>query len=371
VAIRAAPLGKWTGRIDTDSLKLAHPIEDVVARYGIELKRQGRGLVGRCPFHADGGRPNLTIFPATRSWFCFRCCLGGDVIKFIMLAEDIGFMEAVGRLRQAGDVALGLLRVVPQQAPRPVSAASGERDADELAVLQAAVTIYHHTLFAEPRALAYLAQRGLDRATIEQCRLGYASGDRLAAYLRWHRLSIGAALRVGLVTHTGAEFLAERIVVPDLCSGRPVWLIGRLLVDTPADDVPVHLGLPGPKPLLGLDQARRSPTVVVVEGSFDWLTLTMWGYPVVATLGTHVRADLVEELRTFQRQFLVLDNDGSGFEATVALQEQLGPTAIPVGLPDRMKDPSQLAAQPDGPQQFAAALLQAVGQLPTDRAEAD
>jgi DNA primase len=106
--------------------------------------------------------------------------------------------------------------------------------------------------------------------------------------------------------------------------------------------------------------------VVVTEGSFDYLTLRMWGYPVVATLGTHLRADLVDALRTFQRQFLVLDSDDAGFEAALMLQHQLVDSAIPVALPDGIKDPSQLATQPDGREQFAAALLQAVGQLPAE-----
>ncbi|MBV9899277.1 MAG: hypothetical protein JO020_34405, partial [Chloroflexi bacterium] len=42
---------------------MEHPIAEVVAQYGIDLRRSGSALVGRCPFHADGGRPNLTLFP--------------------------------------------------------------------------------------------------------------------------------------------------------------------------------------------------------------------------------------------------------------------------------------------------------------------
>ncbi len=363
MAINVARPADRARRIDTAALKLAHPLEDVVARYGIELKRQGRSLVGRCPFHADGGRPNLHLFAATQTWYCFRCCLGGDVVRFVMLAENVGFLEAVERLAGA---TMGTVRVLPKHVPRPAPAAIGERDVDELAVLQAAVTLYHHTLLAEPRALAYLSGRGLDRATIEQCGLGFATGDQLAAYLRWQRLPIGPALRVGVLTRGGAEFLAGRIVVPEIRDGRPVWLIGRVLDEAPADDVTVHLGLRGSKPLLGLEHARHSPTVIVVEGSFDYLTLRMWRYPVVATLGTHLRADLIETLRAFSRQLLVLDNDDPGLEATLILQQQLGDTAIPVALPDAIKDPSQLATRPDGREQFAAALLQAVGQLPAD-----
>ena len=347
------------------ALKQAHPIEDVVARYGVELKRQGRTFLARCPLHADAGRPNLTVFPATQSWYCFRCCQGGDVVKFVMLTEEVGFIDAVQRL--TGSMP-GPLRVAPKRSSPAVPATDGDRGPEELTVLQAAVTLYHHTLLSDSRALAYLSGRGLDRTTIEQCRLGYATGDQLACYLRWHRLPVAPALRVGLLTRGGTEFLAGRVVVPDLRDGRPAWLIGRVLDKAPADDTPVHLGLPGAKPLLGLHQACHSPTVVVTEGSFDYLTLRMWGYPVVATLGTHLRADLVDELQAFQRQFLVLDNDDAGLEATLVLQQQLGETAIPVALPDGVKDPSQLGAQPDGREQFAAALLQAVGQLPAEGA---
>jgi DNA primase len=55
-------------RVDTAALKSAHPIADVVARYGVDLRPCGRTLVGRCPFHADQGRPNLTVYPATASY---------------------------------------------------------------------------------------------------------------------------------------------------------------------------------------------------------------------------------------------------------------------------------------------------------------
>src|SRR5712692_9283356 len=62
---------------------------------------QGRALVGRCPFHADGGRPNLHAFPASQTWWCFRCGIGGDVLKFVMLAEEVSFREAADRLGAA------------------------------------------------------------------------------------------------------------------------------------------------------------------------------------------------------------------------------------------------------------------------------
>jgi DNA primase len=354
----ASPIGG--NRVDTEALKLAHPIEEVVARYGVELKRQGRAMVGRCIFHADGGRPNLHIYADSQSWRCYRCGIGGDVVAFVMHAEDVGFREAVDRLTGGHQ---GPVRPTPRPAPAPLQASRGRngRTADELAVLQAATNFYHSNLLAEPRALDYLAQRGIVLATARQYRLGFAAADQLLPFLHWQRLPLGAALHLGLLTRAGHEFMADRIVVPELCAGQPVWLIGRALGEDLADDVPKYLGLPGAKPLLGWDQARGSTTVCVVEGVFDVLTVRQWGYPVLGLLGTSVRPDQIDHLRAFARSYLVLDTDDAGVEATLALQETIGPTAVAVALPEDVKDPAELALRPDGQAVFAEALLRAVG----------
>jgi DNA primase len=143
-----------------------------------------------------------------------------------------------------------------------------------------------------------------------------------------------------------------------------VWLIGRRLDSGAGDDAPKYLGLPGRKPLLGWDQARTQPAVVLVEGVFDFLTLRMWGYPVLALLGTDLRQDLVADLRTLGRVYLVLDNDDAGLEAAWRLQQQIGPTAVAVALPEGIKDVAELAPRPDARALFAGALLEAVGVTP-------
>jgi DNA primase len=114
------------------------------------------------------------------------------------------------------------------------------------------------------------------------------------------------------------------------------------------------LSLPGSKPLLGLEQVGTSPSVIAVEGVFDWLTLRSWGYPAVALLGTHAHSDMVERMRSFQRVYLVLDQDNAGLEATMRLVDVLGPAAIPVALPDGIKDVPELAPRVDGQRLFAS-----------------
>src|SRR5581483_8415562 len=103
-------------RIDTDELKRAHPVEEIVARYGIELRPVGRALVGRCPLHAAGGRPNLHVYPGNRSWYCYRCTVGAHVISFVMRLERLGFHDAVARLE---GVSLVDCPTPPRPARRP------------------------------------------------------------------------------------------------------------------------------------------------------------------------------------------------------------------------------------------------------------
>ena len=297
-------------------------------------------------------------------------------MRFVELSEGLGFREAAEVL--AGSPA-ALSRFAHPSAPHrappagPTPTPSLERHSDELVALRAATSLYHRRLLTDSVALEYVGQRGLDRAAIETCQIGYAAGDELVPFLRWRRIELGPALRVGLLDRCGQEFLAGRIVIPELRDGQPVWLAGRLVGDTETPIIeageeppPKYLVLRGSKPLLGANTLRGSEAVIVVEGVFDVLTLRQWGYPAVALLGTHARPDILEQLRGFRRIYLVLDHDDGGIEATLRLADLLGAAAIPVALPDGTKDVAQLAPRPDGQMVFASALLEAVGALEPD-----
>lgn len=340
-------------RIDTDALKRSRPITEVVASYGIELRANGRTLVGRCPFHTDGGRPNLHVYPTTESFYCYRCGIGGDAITFVERIESVNFREAVTRLGGCTAATSRLPRISPVPTRRRVRSTSW--GVEEWACLAAAVELYHNRLLTDSHALAYVERRGLERETLQKCQVGYAAGDELAAYLRWRRVPIRAALRIGLLRHGGDELMAGRIVVPEIRGGRPVWLIGRELDD---GNGPKYLGLSGPKRLLGWESASRAQVVFVVEGVFDWLTLQQWARPSLALLGTHVRSTTVEALRRFERIHLVLDSDPAGHEATGRLLDALGPAAVPISLAG-VKDVAELATDPDGPARFSQAVLAA------------
>jgi DNA primase len=331
-------------------------LADVVAKYGIELRRSGSAQIGRCPFHADGGRPNLTVY--AQKWICYRCGERGDVIDFVRQMEHLGFRDAVARLSDTRS-APGRHRL----RSRPMWTTPARRprlEPEELEVLAAAVELYANRLLGEERPLVYLAQRGFQRSLLERYRVGFAAGGELVAYLRWRRLPLAPALRAGLLDRDGREIFHNRIVVPEWRQGQPRWLIGRRL-DSPeltGGHDHKYLGLRGSKPLLGWEEAVAAGPgqVTVVEGPLDWLTLRAWGVPALGLCGSLVRPAVLAGLERFARVYLALDADDGGEAGSQRLLAALGARALRVHLPEGCKDVAELAPRPDGATLFAAAL---------------
>lgn len=76
-----------------EQVRSALNIVDVIGSY-VEVRRQGRGFVARCPFH-DDRRPSMQVNPERQSWKCWVCDVGGDVFSFVMQREGMSFPEAL------------------------------------------------------------------------------------------------------------------------------------------------------------------------------------------------------------------------------------------------------------------------------------
>lgn len=325
---------------DLERLKREHPIEQVVTDHGVALRRSGMHLVGRCPFHRDD-RPSLVVYPETRSFFCFGCRAGGDVIDFVRRAGNLGFREAVERLdpssrRQIKDAEVG-------------ESLSHE---DQL-IFQAACNIYHQALLWSEEALAYLARRGVSTGLARRCRLGYGDGKSLRAWLERRGAGFGAARDLGLLDGRGGETMTARIVIPELRGGRCTWLVGRTLAD---DQRPKYWGVARPKPIMGYEHVRGRPCVIVTEGPFDYLTGLGWRLPICALVGTHVRPERLAFLGDARQVILAFDNDEPGRSAAAELARRLGATARVLALPAGVKDLSELGQRPDGRATFLGLL---------------
>jgi len=317
---------------DIDTIKRRNPIEEVVARHGVQLRRSGLHLSGRCPFH-DDEHPSFVVYPETASFHCFGCRVSGDVIDFVRRADGLSFRDALDRLSD------GAVPARPNRVPE-------ERlSLDDRMILTAACAVYHETLLQTPKALGYVEERGIGLALVRRCRLGYSDGRSLRQYLRRHRLSLRRATQMGLLWRDGGETMAGRIVIPELRGGQCIWMMGRTLDDARQ---PKYRGLSMPKPILGYERVRGRPRVFVTEGAFDYLTGVSWGLSICALLGTHVRAERLAFLQRARRVFIAFDSDEPGREAASDLARRLGARARFVELPDGVKDLNDLGRRPDG-----------------------
>ena len=123
--------------VDVDAVRAAHPIEEVVARSGVDLIRRGHGYMACCPFH-DDSTASLSVGGIPDRFHCFGCGASGDVIDYVRRLEGITFLEAVHVLEAGSAFPNG--RSVPSARPsapapahRPVTPASRVYEVNNLA----------------------------------------------------------------------------------------------------------------------------------------------------------------------------------------------------------------------------------------------
>jgi DNA primase (bacterial type) len=89
-----------------EEIKKALPVERVLARY-VTLRRTGRTLQARCPFH-DDRTPSFTVYPESSRATCFGCGWQGDIVDFVQkitgctTSEALQTLEEMRGVRSAG-----------------------------------------------------------------------------------------------------------------------------------------------------------------------------------------------------------------------------------------------------------------------------
>jgi DNA primase catalytic core len=297
-------------------------LERLVTGDGVELRRKGADLIGRCPFH-DDKTPSLVITPSKNLWHCLGACrAGGSVIDWVMRSRNVSFRHAVEILR--GDV-LPVRQGSAAILPGPIVPTAGD---DEL--LAQVVAYYHETLKDSPEALAYLEKRGIrsDEA-IERFKIGY--GNRTLGYRLSGRKERERLERLGIIRESGHEHFHGSLVIPILNEhgrvlgmyGRKVTPIAKLRRGTPA-----HLYLPGPhRGVFNVAALASDKTVILCEALVDALTFWCAGYRnVISSYGiegfTPAHLNAFRRYRT-ERVLIAYDHDEAGDRAAGELAETL------------------------------------------------
>ncbi|MHB8660146.1 MAG: CHC2 zinc finger domain-containing protein [Solirubrobacteraceae bacterium] len=323
---------------EVERLKDEVALERLVEAAGVELRRQGKDLVGCCPFH-DDRTPSLVISPAKNLWHCLGACqAGGSVIDWVMRTEGVSFRHAVELLRDG---------VAPSRVSGPAPTRSTvtklpsplERAADDRELLGRVVGFYQRTLRESAEALGYLERRGLRHPDlVERFRLGYANrtlGYRLPAKNRQAGADLrGRLQRLGVLRESGHEHLSGSLVIPVLdVDGAVVQLYGRKIRDDLRAGTPAHLYLPGPhRGVLNREALSASREVIVCESLIDALSFWCHGHRHV-TAAYGVQGFTAEHLAAFKdhgvgRVLIAYDSDDAGDQAAAKLADRLGGEGI-------------------------------------------
>ena len=332
-----------------DEVKYRNKIEDVVASY-VNLKRAGSVYQGLCPFHSEK-TPSFTVFPNTETFHCFGCGAGGDIISFIMRAENLEYLGAVEFLAKRAGLEM------------PDAAGDAKSETIKRARLyemnRAAAVFFNRALYTPESEAAreYLKKRGLSRAAVKRFGLGYAPNrfDALSEYMHslgYRDEELKEAFLCGKSERTGGyyDYFRGRIMFPIIDNFSNVIAFGgRALGDEKpkylnTSDTPVFKKS---RNLFALNFARNAcaQSLILCEGYMDVIAVNMAGFPnAVATLGTALTAEQARVMAKYTKK-VILSYDSD--EAGVAAAKRAIPILTDVGLEVKMlrmegaKDPDE------------------------------
>ncbi|MFL2019251.1 MAG: DNA primase [Weissella hellenica] len=303
-------------------------IIDVVSPY-VQLKKQGRNLFGKCPFHEER-TPSFSVNEEKQIFHCFSCGRGGNAFSFLMEIENMSFPQAVAKLAPQAGVAIDDSYLNNQTNVQVDSETKALRD-----LYAEATRLYHHLLVntdSGEQALAYLTARGLDESTIDAFMLGYApEGNILYEYFQTQKIDYQLLRKSELFVEWSDGSLHDRFTERVLftirdSSGHPIAFSGRKL--TSDDDVPKYVNSPE-SPLfnksselfnldLAKDTIKKQKTVILFEGFMDVIAAFQSGIANgVASMGTSLTIEQVQQLsRLADKISITYDSDMAGQKAT-------------------------------------------------------
>ena len=310
-----------------EEVRDAADIVEVVSDY-VKLKRSGSGFTGLCPYHNEK-TPSFHVTPRLGIFKCFGCGESGDVFKFVMDQDGIGFTEAIRQLADRYGV------FIPEEEQTEEQGETHQLKEGIYHALKFAGVYFYRNLIENPdakKAMEYLEQRGYPMEVIKSFGLGYApsGGDDL-----WK-----AAKNAGI----DEQYLAEADLIKPSQRGEGFYdtFRGRLMfpIFSPTNKVIAFAGrvLGNEKTAKYINSAqtkvynksevvygvnfakneiRKHKEVILVEGYTDVITLNQHGISnVVASSGTALTPGQMKILHRYgDRIVMIYDADNAGQNA--------------------------------------------------------
>ncbi len=310
-------------------------IEQVISSH-ISLKRRGKNLVGLCPFHNEK-TPSFTVYPESRSFYCFGCGAGGDVISFVRRMDNLDYIEAVKSVAQMAGMSMpedGYDDTLSKQRQRLLEA---NREAAR----------FYHACLMDPKnkdALDYFLKRGLSINTIRRFGLGYAPNDwrELINHLKSKGFNEQELVLANLARRSDKNGRANyydnfrnRVMFPIIdLRGNVIAFGGRVMDDSKPKYINTSDTLVYKKSngvfAMNLAKNNNDNKFILVEGYMDVIALHQAGFTnAIACLGTAFTNEQANLLSRYAEEIIICyDNDEAGKTATARALGVLGKTGL-------------------------------------------
>lgn len=301
----------------------------------VSLRRQGRNLVGLCPFHSEKS-PSFMVRDSGDSYYCFGCGVSGNVLSYVMQTQGLSFPEAVEELASRYGV-----EIEYESGSRESKKPAGEGELLYKINHLAQAFFSEESRQAPPIFKKYLEDRHLVGDVGQTFGIGFApERGGLVDFLRVKKIDEEAMIRAGLVQRNQMGKLIDRfrarVMFPIYIDGKRIaGFGGRILPGILEAErekrSPKYLNSPETeiykksKILFGLPQAskaiRENGSVYLVEGYVDVIGLWRVGvHNVVATCGTAVTEEHIKRVSHLAKRLIVLfDGDQAGRAAAAKM----------------------------------------------------
>ncbi len=305
-----------------EHIKAVTDLKSLAESRGIQLKKNGKGWFGLCPFH-DDKNPSLSITLSKNEWHCFGCGAGGDVIRFVELFDQVDFKEAVKRL--SGDNTVK--PAVKKKTSLKIKLTPGH-----IKLFNRVIEFYHSAFAEDDRARQYLNIRGItDKPLFSDYRIGFSNGTLLNVLPDDDTIT-KQLKEIGVLNAKGKEHFYGCATFPlyDI-DGNPLGMYGRR-IDGMAKGAD-HLYLPGGREgLFNRQAAKTHKEIILTESVLDSLTLINHGIkntiPCYGTNGlTASHINLLSQNKV-ETVYICFDGDKAGQAALPVVKERLGNIGI-------------------------------------------
>lgn len=305
-------------------------IVDYVSQY-VKLQKRGRDFSGLCPFHHEKS-PSFHVSQEKQLFHCFGCGASGNLVQFVMKAENLDFVEALKTLADRAGI------ILPEQS----DAYDKQRNETRRRIYEMnalAGRFYYNCLTRSQEGrdgLKYFYGRGITPKTITTYGLGYAPDgyDVMIGYMRSRGYSDAQIVEAGLAGESGGRIYDRfrgRVMFPIIdLRGNVIGFGGRIIGDKTDKN--------GNKPAKYLNSAQtpvfdkgrnlfslnfakntKETSMILCEGYMDVISTYQAGVEnIVATLGTALTENQARLLMRYCSEIIICyDSDEAGRKAAV------------------------------------------------------